>query len=132
MATTEGQRIRTGAEAEDFARVWVAAWNALDAEAVLAHFGDGVRFTSPRALQRVGVATVEGKAALRDYWQQSLALVTSLMFELDHVVWDPERTEIAIVYTAAINDQRVRACEIIRFGDDGLALCGEALYGAAV
>ena len=130
MARTTNQRIATRAEAEAFARQWVEAWNALDVEAVLAHFADGVRFTSPRAQQRVGAATVEGKGALREYWQKSVALNTSLRFELDHVVWDPEQAELAIVYTAAINDQRNRACEILRFDEDGAAVYGEAMYGA--
>lgn len=130
MARTNDHRIATRAEAEAFARQWVEAWNALDVEAVLTHFANGVRFTSPRAQQRVGVATVEGKDALRDYWQKSVGLVTSFRFELDHVVWDPEQAELAIVYTAAINGQRNRACEFLRFDEDGAAVYGEALYGA--
>lgn len=130
MARTNGHGIATRVEAEAFARRWVEAWNALDVEGVLSHFADGVRFTSPRAEQRVGAASVEGKDALRDYWQKSVALITSLRFELDHVVWDPEQAELAIVYSAAINGQRNRACEILRFGEDGAAVYGEALYGA--
>src|SRR5215211_5301000 len=130
MATSHTQRITSHPQAEAFARQWVEAWNALDVEAVLAHFAGDVRFTSPRAAARVGTATVGGKEALRAYWHASLAVITMLHFVLDHIVWDAERGAIAIVYTATINEQRNRACEIMRFNDDGLAVYGEALYGA--
>jgi hypothetical protein len=113
-----------------FAREWVDAWNRLDVEAVLAHFDDVACFTSPRAAVRVGTSTVEGKEALRAYWNASTALITSLRFTLDYTMWDPDRRELVIVYTAEINGQRNRACEFLRFGDAGLAVAGEAMYGA--
>ena len=118
------------AEVEVFAAEWVAAWNARDVEAVLAHFAEDARFTSPRAAQRVGTAVVEGKEAMGAYWRLAAAQATSLHFVLDHVVWDEARQELVILYTNERDGQRTRACEWLRFGADGLAVEGAALYGA--
>ena len=122
----------TREEAEAFARHWIEAWNSRDVETVLSHFSDGVQFTSPRAALRVGAATVEGQDALRSYWNSSVEQIHSLHFALDHIVWDAERRELAIVYNAEINGQRSRACEFLRFSGDGRAEYGEAMYGAEV
>ena len=120
----------THGEAETFAREWIAAWNAKDVEGVLSHFAEDVRFTSPKAVQRVGTATVTGKDALAAYWNAAAATITSLRFTLDRVLLDAERRELVIVYDAEINGQRNRACEFLRFNDDGQAVEGEAMYGA--
>ena len=109
---------------------WIEAWNALDVERVLGHFTDDAVFTSPKALETVGSATVRGKAAMRDYWGKRTAVIRSLRFTLDRFVFDADAREVAIVYEAAIDGRRVRACEMLRFGEDGHAVAGEAMYGA--
>jgi hypothetical protein len=114
----------------EFARRWVAAWNRRDIEAVVAHFSEDARFTSPRAAERTGRATVVGRPALAAYWQGARAL-PSLHFTLDRVLWDAEKREGAILYLADLGGKRLRAVEIMRFGADGLIAEGEALYGAA-
>ena len=123
----------TRAEAEAFARHWIQAWNRRDIETVLSHFAETVRFTSPKAVVRVGTATVEGKEALRAYWETSVAQIHAIRLTLDHIVWDPERMELAIVYDAEINGQRNRAGEFLHFSAEGHAEYGEALVavGAA-
>ena len=68
----------TREEAQAFAGEWAAAWNTRDVERVLAHFDDDVTFTSPTALAVVGVATLRGKQALRDYWNKAVARIGSL------------------------------------------------------
>ena len=120
----------TREEAEAFAREWIATWNAKDVEGILSHFGQDVRFTSPKAAQRVGTATVTGKEALAAYWGAAAAAITSIRFTLDRVLLDTERRELVIVYDAEINGQRNRACEFLRFNDDGQVVEGEAMYGA--
>src|SRR5688572_5764036 len=98
-------------EAEAFAADWADAWNRRAVEAVLEHLHDEVVFTSPRAQAVVGAATVRGKAALRDYWNKALSQVESLVFVVDRIVWDPDRLELAIIYTAEINGQTKRVSE---------------------
>lgn len=115
-----------------FVEDWISAWNALDLEGVLAHFAEDARFSSPKAQASVGTGTVEGKAALRDYWAGRIAVISDLRFTLDHALWDDVRSELLIVYTATINDQTTRASERFQFGEDGLAVEGEAMYGIAL
>ena len=72
---------------------------------------------------------MRGKEALRAYWNAALSKISELRFELDHVAFDSARTELFIVYVAAINGKRNRACERLRF-EDGVVVEGEATYGA--
>lgn len=67
-----------------FASQWISQWNERDVEAVLAHYEDGVVFTSPRALKVVPetAGTVRGKDALRRYWILALDRNPDLHFEL--------------------------------------------------
>jgi ketosteroid isomerase-like protein len=122
----------TAAAAEAFARDWIEAWNARDVERVLAHWSDDARFTSPKALETTGHATVVGKAALREYWLARVARIQAIHFTLDRVLLDATRDEVVIVYTAAIDGEARRACEFFRVGPGGRAVAGEAMYGAPV
>ena len=116
---------------ETFAARWVEAWNGRAVEAVLEHFRDDVVFTSPTALAVVGSPMVRGKEALRAYWTEALARVTSLRFTLDHVVWDPVLRELAIVYTADIDGTSKRVSEHLIFDDHGQVVSGEVFHGVA-
>ena len=122
----------TNEDAAATARHWIDSWNARDIEAVLTHFDDAVRFTSPKAATFTGRALVEGKAALRAYWRTALERITSLRFTLDRALWDEPSRTLAIIYVAELNGQRSRACELLRMGSGERAIEGEAMYGAAL
>ena len=119
-------------EVERFANEWIEAWNRNDVDAGVAHYDDAARFTSPRAAATVGTATVHSKDALRAYWLAAVARISSRHFTLDRTLWDPDRSELAVIYIAEINGQRNRAVEIMRFDRTGRVVEGEALYGAVV
>ena len=78
------------------------AWDELAVERVLSHFDENVTFTSPTALLVVGVATVVGKQALREYWNTAVARVGSLHFAVDRVLWDAGTRELAIIYDSEL------------------------------
>jgi steroid delta-isomerase len=122
----------TPADAEAFAQDWIAAWNAKDVERVLRHWSEDARFTSPKAVETTGQGTVIGKAALRAYWTARAAQIQTIRFTLDRVLCDAGRGEVVIVYTADIDGQARRACEFFRLGPGGVAVAGEAMYGAPV
>lgn len=117
------------ASALQFAREWVEAWNQRDVERVLAHYADDARFVSPKALLFVGTSELEGKAALRRYWQAGLERIQQLEFRLDEAIWSPASQTLTVVYWASLDKPPVRAVEIMRFRQ-GLITHGEALYGA--
>lgn len=114
---------------EAFASRWAAAWNRRDVEAVLAHFRDDIIFTSPTALAVAGVATIHGKQALRDYWNAALAGIGALHFTVDHVLWDPLRRELAIVYDSRIDGRQRRVSENLTFDAGGLVVAAEVFHG---
>lgn len=67
-----------------FAADWIDAWNSRDMSRILAHYADDVEMSSPLILERLGLADgkLQGKAALREYWQPSLSLDPPLHFQL--------------------------------------------------
>lgn len=109
---------------------WIAAWNALDIEAVLALFADDCRFRSPKAAAITGRGTVIGKAALRDYWTRAVAGIASLHFSFESAHWDLHGRTLLIRYIAELGPQRLLAAEVFDFNADGFVICGTALYGA--
>jgi steroid delta-isomerase len=115
--------------AREFADGWAAAWNERDVERVMAHFAETVSFTSPTAVAVVGLRTVRGKQALRDYWTRALARIESLRFAVDRVVWDPDSRELAIVYESVIGGRKRRVSENLTFGPDGLVVSAEVFHG---
>jgi hypothetical protein len=70
---------------QQFAREWIAAWNARDLDAILRHYAEDVVFSSPTARQVTGSGLVVGKPALREYWEKALARHPQLHFELERV-----------------------------------------------
>ena len=81
------------------------------------------------ATEAVGVPTVYGKAALRDYLVRVLRPVTALRFTIHRVIWDRETSELSIIYDREINGQRDRASEILHFAGSGRVDRGEVYYG---
>ncbi len=121
----------TGEEARTFAERWAADWNELAVERVLEHFHDQVVFTSPTALAVVGVATVCGKEALRQYWNAAVAQVRSLRFTVDRVLWDASTRELAIIYDAEIGGRTRRVSENLTFDADGHVISAEVFHGVS-
>lgn len=117
-------------EALAFAHRWAADWNERAIERVLEHFHDNVTFTSPTAQAVVGLATVRGKAALREYWKAALARLSSLHFTVDRVIWDATSRELAILYDRETNGSTKRASENLTFDADGLVVSAEVFHGA--
>ena len=79
----------TEAEIKGFARQWVAAWNSHDLDAIMSHYDVDVVLISPVAAKILNKpsGTVEGDAALRNYFKCGLELYPNLHFELLDVMW---------------------------------------------
>jgi ketosteroid isomerase-like protein len=121
----------TSDEARRFAAQWAEAWNSRNIERVLAHFHDEVEFTSPTALAVMGIPTVRGKGALREYWTKALARLASLRFTVDRTLWDPGTRELAIIYTSEIEGKTKRVSENLRFNAAGQVVVAEVFHGVA-
>jgi hypothetical protein len=66
------------------AQSWIDAWNRHDLDAIMAHYADDARLTSPMVVERLGRAdgTIQGQAALRGYFTEGLRLAPALRFEM--------------------------------------------------
>src|SRR5690348_12891262 len=103
-------------QATAFAHRWIAAWNAHDLDAVLDHYEDSVRSTSRIAARLLGSTDglVDGKAALRAYFQRGLDAYPDLAFHLEEVFWSV--SSIVIVFT---NQKGARSAEYLELSPEG-------------
>jgi ketosteroid isomerase-like protein len=113
--------------AEEFARDWIAGWNAHNLDRVLAHYADDFEMTSPLIVQRLDVADgkLKGKEAIRRYWSQGLAVTPQLRFKLLDVAVGVN--SVAIAYESVTLARTV--IERIEFDDQGRGVRAEALHG---
>jgi ketosteroid isomerase-like protein len=112
-------------DATAFSRQWMQAWNAHDVEAVLAHFGDDVLFTSPVAAEMFPetAGVIRGKPALRHYWTGAVQRMTDLHFVVEGVY-----RGIDTVVIAYRNQNGGLVNEVLRFDDAGLVIEGHGTY----
>lgn len=113
--------------ARHFANEWIAAWNAHDLERILAHYTDDFEMASPVIMQLMHEPSglLRGKAAIRDYWAQALALRPDLHFELVQAFAGAQ--SVVISYRG----HRGLSAEVFWF-DAALKVCRAAAhYGAA-
>ena len=66
--------------AEAFARTWIDAWNAHDAEQIAAHYHEEVEFHSPFVARITGLGVLHGRDAVRDYFAAALQRYPDLHF----------------------------------------------------
>ena len=101
---------------QQFAREWIAAWNAGDLERIFAHYTDDFEFSSPYIRER-GFSKngrLRGKDAIRPYWSAGLAAQPPLHFELLGVFAGIDT--ISIHYRSR---GRKVACETFLFDEHG-------------
>lgn len=107
-----------------FAAAWVAAWNAHDVDAVLAHFADDVLFTSPlaaRLLPETG-GVLHGKEAVRAYWTEGLRRLPDLHFSVERV-----HAGVDVLVIGYRNQTGGLVDEVLRFAD-GLVVEGHGTH----
>ena len=107
-----------------FARVWEAAWNAHDLDAILAHFHPQVRFTSPMAEQLMpgSGGVIEGREALRAYYAEGLRLIPDLKFTVVSV-----HGGVGVIVIGYRNHRGVLVNEVLEL-EDGLVREGHGSY----
>jgi hypothetical protein len=117
----------TESEAKEFAQHWVATWNSHDLDAIVSHYDAAVVLTSPAAAKILDdvSGTVEGNAALRNYFERGLELYPNLRFELLDVMWG--LSSIVICYK---NQRGTRTAEFMEFGENAKIIRVVANYSA--
>jgi hypothetical protein len=114
-------------EVKGFARRWVAAWNSYDLDAIMSHYDVDVVLISPVAAKILDrpSGTVEGDAALRNYFKRGLELYPNLHFELLDVMCG--LASIVVLYK---NQKGTMTAEFMEFGKNGKIIRVVANYSA--
>lgn len=99
-----------------FAEEWISAWNSHDLDRIVSHYADDVALVSPVALRRLGAAIVQGKAALRAYFQAGLQDYPDFRFDLIDVFWSVDT--VALLYSSSFRTGRT--VEVMQFAPSGL------------
>ena len=117
----------TESEVKGFARQWVAAWNSHDLDAILSYYDVDIVLISPVAAKILDrpSGTVEGNAALRNYFKRGLELYPNLHFELLDVMCG--LVSIVVLYK---NQKGTRTAEFMEFGKNGKIIRVVANYSA--
>jgi ketosteroid isomerase-like protein len=107
-----------------FVSAWALAWNSHDVDAVLAHFAEDAVFTSPIAARLIASSDgrLHGKAEIRSYWRNALALIPDLHFTIEGVYAGVDT--IVIAYR---NQKGNAVSEVLTF-KAGLVIQGHGTY----
>jgi hypothetical protein len=98
--------------ADRLAAAWIAAWNAHDLDAILAHYADDVTFASPFVTALTGDASgvIDGREALRDYFRRGLEAYPDLRFELHAAL--PGVSSVALHYRSVGDRMAIETMEL--------------------
>ena len=121
--------MNTDADAKEFARGWIAAWNSHNLDAILSHYREDVVLTSPVAAKLLGNAsgTVRGKAALGNYFSRGLKAYPDVRFELLDVM-----RGLSSVVLCYINQKGTKTAEFMEFDGDGKVMRVVANYSVSI
>ena len=116
----------TESPATEFARQWVGAWNSHDLDAIMSHYDADVVLTSPVAAKILEdpSGTLEGNAALRNYFKRGLEVYPNLHFELLDVM-----SGLSSVVVCYRNQKGTKTAEFMEFGKNGKIVRVVANYG---
>lgn len=114
--------------AREFAQEWIAAWNSHDLERILSHYTDDFEMASPLIIERMQVPSgkLTGKDQIRPYWQQGLAAIPPIKFELVDVFVG---VDSIVIYYRSVGRKMV--CEVLFFNSQRQVIRGAANYGGA-
>lgn len=112
-------------QAQHIAEQWIEDWNRHDLEAILSHYADSIEFTSPFIVKLLGNPTgiVQGKLALRNYFERGLAAYPQLKFELITVLTG---VNSLVVHYYSVN--QLQSAEFMIFDQAGLVSHAKAHY----
>ena len=98
--------------ADRLAAEWIAAWNAHDLDAIVAHYAEDVIFASPfvAALTDEESGVIRGRAALRDYFRRGLEAYPDLRFDLHAAL--PGVSSVALHYASVGGRTAIETMEL--------------------
>ncbi|MGH1518384.1 nuclear transport factor 2 family protein [Chryseobacterium sp. JK1] len=101
---------------QEFAQVWVDAWNSHDLEDILSHYSEDIEITTPMIAIATGgkESSLQGKASIREYWHKALDKFPDLHFDLIHATAGVN--SVALFYKSIMDKH---AIEVMFFNEEG-------------
>jgi ketosteroid isomerase-like protein len=111
--------------AEQFARDWIAAWNAHDLPRVLARYTDDFEMNSPLIVELMSEPSgrLKGKMRVADYWRRALDRMPDFKFELLHTLIGA--SSVVLFYR---NQSGRKSAEVLFFNEQNLVERAAAHY----
>lgn len=102
---------------QDFAQIWVDAWNSHDLENILSHYSEDIEITTPMIALATGgkESSLQGKEAVREYWKKALEKFPDLHFDL---IQSTAGVDSVALFYKSIMDKH--AVEVMFFNEEGL------------
>ena len=122
----------TRRQAIRWAELWLSCWNDGDFDTLLALHRDDVRFDDQAIAGDGSAPRIDRRDDMRRHWAAIACGIHAVPVELEHVVWDPDTRELAIVYVASFDGTRVHGCDLVTLDVDGRVLAGEPCVGSLV
>lgn len=112
-------------KSREFAKEWIAAWNAHDLDRVMSHYDDNVEYFSSFVVKLTGNQSgmIQGKELVKEYLSKGLEAYPDLNFELQRVFIGV--ASITIQYKSVNN---LLAAEVFELNDKGLAIRVQCHY----
>lgn len=120
-----GENMLTDNEAREFAAHWIEAWNSRNVDEIMSHYATDVRLVSPVAATLLNEPSglVQGKEALRMYFERGLDAYPDLKFEIVDVMRG--LSSIVLYY---VNQNGTKTGEFMEFDASGKVIRVVANY----
>lgn len=102
-------------KAQQFAEIWIEAWNSHDLDIILSHYSEDIEITTPMIKLALGEGdgSLKGKDAVADYWKRALDKMPDLHFELYDVT---EGVNSVALYYKSVMEKK--AIEVMFFNEE--------------
>lgn len=112
--------------AHDFAESWIRAFNSRDIEKIFELYDDNFIMESPYIRERMNIESglLQGKPAVRPYWEKSLAQNPPIFFRPIEVFVGV--SSVVIFYESV---GRKLVCETFKFNGEGKVVSGCSQHG---
>lgn len=112
--------------AKQFAEAWIAAWNSHEIEAIMAHYAEGIVFSSPfiTMLKFNDTGVISNKHDLQRYFEIGLKAYPDLYFDLQGIYTGINT--VAVHYKSVNNRVAVEVFELNEAGKAVKVYCNYA------
>ncbi|MGF1488678.1 MAG: nuclear transport factor 2 family protein [Prochloraceae cyanobacterium] len=113
------------ADALEIARNWLEDWNAHDLDRIISHYAEEIVFISPMVVKLLDSpsGSIEGKSALRNYFDRGLTVYPELKFKAIEILVG---VSSLVIYYRSVKD--LLAAEFMEINQQGLITKANAHY----